>query len=75
MNELECRMLEAGSFVIDGWTSPRGHAAAAKLKNKGLVVSRQIGSNEAQYTGIQFTVTAKGRAALNQKGNKGDEIG
>ena len=63
LSDLEHRMLEAGEFHIDGWTTERGKAAVARLEKLGLITTFITGtSGSSQQTTINCTVTAAGRA-------------
>ena len=57
LSELQLLMLEAGSFCIDGWCSIKGREAADDLHRRGLLSMREGGSDEAQYTVYEYTVT------------------
>lgn len=67
VSELQRRMLEAGEFHIDGWTSRASHEAAADLLERGLVTSFVGG--DSQYTAINYTVTDAGRQKLGDAEN------
>jgi hypothetical protein len=62
LSQLQRRMLEAGEFHVDGWTSLAGQSAATELLALGLVTSFEGG--DSQYTAINYTITDAGRAAL-----------
>lgn len=62
LSDLQVRMLQAGSFHVDGWTSPRGREAAADLEQRGLV--RSFEGGDSQYTSINYDVTDAGKEAL-----------
>lgn len=64
LDNLHRQMLDAGEFSIDGWTSQRGREHAAELEQAGYVTSFVSGSDEAQYTAVNYTITDAGRAAL-----------
>lgn len=49
-------MLQAGTFVIDGWTSSRGREEARRMREEGLLHIEERGSDEAQYTYLLCTV-------------------
>lgn len=62
LSDVQRRMLRAGTFHIDGWSTERGQRAAADLAERGFVTARA--NEESQYTSINYTVTDSGRAAL-----------
>jgi hypothetical protein len=62
LSDLHIRMLEAGEFHVDGWTSQRGREAVADLEARGLITTFEGGSE--QYTSINCTVTPAGHFAL-----------
>lgn len=68
LSELQIEMLKVGRFHIDGWTSARGHEAAADLLHRGLVTCYESGSDASQYTASNFDISMTGRAELARRG-------
>lgn len=62
--ELQVDMLKAGEFHFDRVPRAATSRAADALVKAGLVTTWESGSDEAQYTAINFRITELGRQAL-----------
>ena len=61
LTDLQRRMLTAGAWVVDGYTSQCGREQSADLQRRGLARSWEIGGDREQYTGWQFEATPAGQ--------------
>jgi hypothetical protein len=61
---LQIEMLKAGTFHFDHMPKRETWRAAKALVEAGLVDCWETGSDKAQYTAMNFLITAEGRAAL-----------
>jgi hypothetical protein len=75
LSDLHIEMLQAGKFHLDGWTSERGHEAADDLLAHGLVTCFTSGSDEEQYTAVNYTISDAGRVALLEQQQKEEPDG
>jgi hypothetical protein len=64
LTALEEELLNAGEFYLDGWTNPKSLEAAGRLVNLGFLQMFESGSDEAQYTALNFSITENGKLAL-----------
>lgn len=64
LNELHKQMLKAKKFHLDALSTERGRIAAAELEQAGYVTCFDSGSDESQYTCLNYTITDAGREAL-----------
>src|SRR4051812_16973159 len=62
--ELQVEVLQAGEFHFDHMPRSETWRAAKALVDAGLVNYWESGSDEAQYTAMNFRITDEGRAAL-----------
>ena len=66
LNDIQIKMLEAGTFHLDGGNTEAGLQAASDLEDAGYVTCFDTGSDEQQYTCYNYTVTEEGRKALKE---------
>lgn len=72
LTSLQLSMLEVGKFHLDGSTTARAMAASEDLLRRGYVTRFESGSDEAQYTAYNYTVTPAGKAALAASRHQGE---
>ena len=62
LSDRQVEMLEAGEFHVDGWCGTASLYDADDLEKRGYVTCFESGSDEAQYTALNYTVTEAGIA-------------
>lgn len=64
LTEKQIELLRVGRFYFDRAPRPETWNAAHALVRAGLMTMRESGSDEAQYTALNFSITDAGRSAL-----------
>lgn len=67
LTEKQIELLRVGQFYFDRAPRQETWDAAHALVTAGLMEMRESGSDAAQYTALNFSITDAGRAALEDR--------